>query len=310
MLSVHNNPAASAATPTVHYFRALGCGNEIQLHAGADGEAQRLAQLGIAETNRIEAKYTRYRDDSLTSRINRAAGQDWVEIDDETEALLDYADACHRQSGGMFDLTSGVLRRAWDFRRGVVPTGAEVAALLPLINWQLVERAPGRVRLARPGMELDFGGIGKEYCADRVATILQNAGARHCMVNLGGDIRVIGPHPNGAPWSIGIRHPRTETAILATVNLKQGALATSGDYERYFERYGKRYTHILNPRTGYPVATMRSVTVVAPLCTVAGSLCTLAMLQGERGADFLAKQEFPYLVADHLGRVYDALASP
>jgi thiamine biosynthesis lipoprotein len=307
MLSLRDHPATDVATPTVHYFRALGCGNEIQLHA-TGGEAQRLAQLGIAETNRIETKYTRYRDDSLTSLINRAAGQDWVEIDDETEALLDYADACHRQSGGMFDLTSGVLRRAWDFRRGVVPAGAEVAALLPLIGWQFVERAPGRVRLARAGMELDFGGIGKEYCADRVATVLQNAGAKHCMVNLGGDIRVIGPHPNGAPWAIGIRHPRAETAVLATVNLKQGALATSGDYERFFERDGKRYSHILNPRTGYPVATMRSVTVVAPLCTVAGSLCTLAMLQGERGAGFLADQEFPYLAVDHLGKVYDALA--
>jgi thiamine biosynthesis lipoprotein len=309
MLALRNNPAANASIPSVHYFRALGCGNEIQIHAAA-GDTQRLAQLGIAETNRIEAKYSRYRGDSLTSRINRAAGKDWVPIDEETAALLDFADACHRQSGGLFDLTSGVLRRAWDFRRGVVPAEAEVAALLPLIGWEFVERSAGRVRLAKSGMELDFGGIGKEYCADRVATVLQNAGALHCMVNLGGDIRVIGPHPDGAPWSIGIRHPRAETAVLATVSLRQGALATSGDYERFFERDGKRYTHILNPRTGCPVSGMRSVTVVAPLCTVAGSVCTLAMLRGERGVEFLANQGFPYLAADGHGNVYDALAAP
>jgi FAD:protein FMN transferase len=296
-----------ASTLFIHRFRALGSDNEIQLYAGDAGAAQRLAQTGIDEANRIETKYTRYRDGSLTSRINRCAGGEWVEIDSETAALLDYADTCYRESDGLFDLTSGVLRRAWNFRAAVVPEAAAVAALLPLIGWNLIERYPDRIRLPKPGMELDFGGIGKEYCADRVAATLLDAGAQFGLVNLGGDIRVVGPHPDGRPWAVGIRHPRVEDTLLTTVMLAQGALATSGDYERYFELDGRRYCHMLNPRTGYPVPAMQSVTVVAPLCTVAGSVCTLAMLKGEHGLVYLRSQAFPSIAVDRDGAVHDAL---
>jgi thiamine biosynthesis lipoprotein len=298
-----------ASTLFIHRFRALGSDNEIQLYAGDAGAAQRLAQTGIDEANRIETKYTRYRDDSLTSTINRCAGGDWVEIDSETAALLDYADTCYRESGGLFDLTSGVLRRAWNFRAAVVPDAAIIAALLPLIGWKLIERYPDRIRLPKPGMELDFGGIGKEYCADRVAAALLGAGAQSGLVNLGGDIRVIGPHPGGRPWAVGIRHPRVEGALLTTIMLAQGALATSGDYERYFELDGQRYCHMLNPHTGYPVATMQSVTVVAPLCTVAGSVCTLAMLRGEAGIAYLQNRRLPCIAVDRDGKARDMLAA-
>jgi thiamine biosynthesis lipoprotein len=300
----------SASALFIHRFRALGSDNEIQLYAGDAGAAQRLAQTGIDEANRIETKYTRYRDDSLTSRINLCAGGEWVEIDSETAALLDYADTCYRESEGLFDLTSGVLRRAWNFRVAVVPDAAAVAALLPLVGWKLIERSPDRIRLPKPGMELDFGGIGKEYCADRVAAALLDAGAQFGLVNLGGDIRVIGPHPDGRPWAVGIRHPRVEDALLTTIMLAQGALATSGDYERYFEIDGRRYCHMLNPHTGYPVPTMQSVTVVAPLCTVAGSICTLAMLKGERGLGYLQSQGFPSIAVGFDGKVHDAIAAP
>lgn len=293
----------------VHRFRALGSDNEIQLYASDENEALRLAQHGVDEARRVEAKYTRYRDDSLTSRINCAAGVAWVEIDAETASLLDYADACHRQSEGLFDLTSGVLRRVWNFREAIIPEADAVTALLPLIGWELVERRPGGIRLPKAGMELDFGGIGKEYCADRVAAILAGAGAQSGLVNLGGDIRVIGPHPDGRPWAVGIRHPRLDGAVIATAIISQGALATSGDYERYFERDGKRYCHMLNPRTGYPVATMQSVTVTAPLCTVAGSVCTLAMLRGDAGVDFLRTQGYAFIAVDSRGEVFDALSA-
>jgi thiamine biosynthesis lipoprotein len=299
----------------VHRFRALGSDNEIQLYADDAEAAQRLAQSGIDEAARVEVKYSRYLADSLISRINRAAGGAPIEIDTETGALLDYADTCYRQSGGMFDLTSGVLRRVWDFRRGIVPDSHTVSTLLPLIGWKLVERselktetgtAPA-IRLAKTGMELDFGGIGKEYCADRVAGVLLAAGVRHGLVNLGGDVRVIGPHPDGAPWSVGIRHPRKDSVILTSLRLAQGGLATSGDYERFFERDGRRYCHMLDPHTGYPAATMQTVTVIAPLCTVAGSISTLAMLKGEGGADFLRGQSYPFIAVDADGVIHDML---
>ena len=160
----------------------------------------------------------------------------------------------------------------------------------------------------RAGMEIDFGGIGKEYAADRAASVCMELGVRHGFINLGGDIRVMGPHPDGSPWLMGIVHPRKPPSVLASLGIPSGALATSGDYERYFELDGRRYCHILDPRNGYPVNGLQSVSVVAPLCTVAGSLCTIAMLKGIEGLDFLAQQEMPWLAVDGRGRTSGPLA--
>jgi thiamine biosynthesis lipoprotein len=266
--------------------------------AGADADAaRRAAEHAIADVLRIEAKYSRYRDDSVTSRINAAAGGSPVAIDRETHALLGYADQCHVQSDGLFDITSGVLRRAWNFRRDPprVPSPAELAALLPLVAWADVEWDERSVRLRRAGMEIDFGGIGKEYAADRAATILLDHGLRHGFVDLGGDIRAIGPQPDGTPWRAGVRHPRVAGAAVAAFDLSEGALATSGDYERYFDVDGKRYCHILDPRTGMPVRHWQSISVAAPLCVVAGSCATIAMLRGEGAASFLDAQGVAWL---------------
>jgi thiamine biosynthesis lipoprotein len=154
-------------------------------------------------------------------------------------------------------------------------------------------------------MELDFGGFGKEYAADRAATLLQQLGVRSGLVNLGGDIRLVGPRPDGSAWRLGIQHPRHDTRLLAQLPLAGGALATSGDYERFFERAGRRYCHVLDPRTGWPVAHWQSVSVVAPACLAAGALTTVAMLKGAAAPDFLAGQQVAYLAVDAEGRVHE-----
>jgi len=278
-------------------FRAMAAEHELQLAASDLDLARRAAQAAIADVKRIEAKYSRYRDDSVTSRINQAAGGDAVQIDTETAALLHYAQQCHSQSDGLFDITSGVLRRVWDFKRDppVLPSREEIAAAVALVDWRSVEWSASEVRLPRAGMEIDFGGIGKEYAADRVATILTEHGLRHGLVNLGGDIRAIGPQGDGSPWRVGIRHPRVQDAAVAGFDLAAGALATSGDYERYFEIAGKRYCHILNPQTGMPVAHWQSISVVSPLCVVAGSCATIAMLLEADGPAFLEAQGVQWL---------------
>jgi len=278
-------------------FRAMASDNELQLY-GADRErARRAAEAAIADVRRIEAKYSRYLDDSVTTRINRAAGGAAVEIDSETAALLAYADRCHAQSGGRFDLTSGVLRRAWDFKRRPprIPDEAALTAVVALIGWRDVAWSESSVRLPRAGMEIDFGGIGKEYAADRTATICAEHGIAHGLVNLGGDVRAIGTQPDGTPWRVGIRHPRGEGKAIAYVELADGAVATSGDYERFFEIDGVRYCHIMDPRTGRPVAHWQSVSVVAPLCVVAGSCATIAMLLEADGQAFLEQQRLNYV---------------
>jgi thiamine biosynthesis lipoprotein len=271
--------------------------HEIRLAAADAAAAQRAAEDSIADVLRIEAKYSRYRDDSVTSRVNAAAGKAAVIVDDETHALLEYAGQCYSQSGGLFDITSGVLRRAWNFRRDppAIPSREEIARLLPLIGWRDVEWSDRSVRLPRAGMEIDFGGIGKEYAADRAATILRSRGMRHGLANLGGDIRAIGPQPDGSPWRVGVRHPRADGVAVAGFDLADGALATSGDYERYFEIGGRHYCHILDPTTGMPVTHWQSVSVSAPLCVVAGSCATIAMLRGADAPAFLDAQGVTWL---------------
>jgi thiamine biosynthesis lipoprotein len=282
--------------------------NEVQLHARDRREAETLAQPAIDEVRRIEAKYSRYRGDSMVARINAAAGGAPVATDDETRMLLAYADACHRESGGLFDPTSGVLRRAWRFDSQRVPSDAELASVLPLIGWSRVERDGAHVRLPQAGMELDFGGFGKEYAVDRAAAVLAASGVRSAMVNLAGDLAILGPHPDGSPWGVGIRHPRRGDAVVATVPMHAGALATSGDYERFMEVAGVRHCHILDPRTGRSARGLQSVSVQAPSCLVAGSATTVAMLEGEEGGiAWLEALGLPYLAVRDDGRVANGL---
>lgn len=282
-----------------HYpisFRAMGSPCELQLYAATAGQAEVAAQRALADIELLEARYSRYRDTSLLSHINRVAAQGGaLDLDEETAALLDYADTCYQRSDGLFDISSGLLRRAWNFAAARLPDPAEIHAILPRVGWdKLIWRRP-RLEFPVPGMELDLGGLVKEYAADRAAGLLLAAGIEGGLVNLGGDIRVLGPHPDGRPWRIGIRHPRTADAWLAEVQLHRGAIATSGDYQRCLLIDGRRYGHLLDPRTGWPVAGLASVSLLAPSCLVAGSAASIALLKGAAGPAWLAELGLPHL---------------
>ena len=285
-------------------FRAMSSACELRLEGDDEAALAAAAQRAIDEVLRIEHKYSRYREDSIVSRINAAAGgADAVTVDAETAALLAFAGELHDASEGLFDITSGVLRRAWDFRAGRLPEPAALAALLPLIGWDKVEFGDARVRLPEAGMELDFGGFGKEYAADRAAAVLAAHGVQAALVNLGGDIRALGPRRDGQPWRLGIAHPRQPGAMLAELSLHTGALATSGDYERFIEVDGRRYCHVLHPHTGWPVEHWRSVSVVAPACLAAGTAATIAMLLGAQAPAFLQAEGLRFLPVDAEGRL-------
>ena len=284
-------------------FDAMASRCEIRLAAPDVHTAELLSRRAVAEVRRIEEKYSRYRPDSIVSRLNAAAGVEPVACDKETMALMSYAAALFGASEGLFDITSGVLRKAWDFRRPRVPGPQVLEPLLALIGWQKVECGTEEVFLRRAGMEIDFGGFGKEYAADRAAALLIEAGVRHGYVNLGGDMRFIGPRLDGRPWSIGIQDPRDPDAVVASIPISHGALATSGDYERYFELDGQRYCHILDPRTGMPVRYWRSVSVMAPMAIAAGSCSTIAMLKQQGGLNFLNASDMGYLTVDDQGQM-------
>ena len=297
------NPTAGPLDYGVQ-FVAMASDCEVRLAGVSAARAQTLAALAIAEVRRIETKYSRYRADSVVSRISAAAGNgESIAIDAETAQLLAFATQLFALSDGLFDATSGVLRQVWDFKTGRRPTAQQLAEVLPRIGWNHVNWNDQSARLTRPGMELDFGGFGKEYAADRAATLLANEGAQHGLVNLGGDIRVIGPQADGSPWSMGIRHPRQDNAVIASIPISSGALATSGDYERFFVEGGERFCHILNPRTGWPAQHWQSISVIAPVCVAAGAMSTTAMLKGSDATAFLQEQGVSYLAVDTAGAI-------
>lgn len=285
-------------------FQALGGTNEVQLFASSEAEARRVFEEVVQEVRRIEVTFSRFRADSIVSRINAAAGGEALEVDSETNMLLQVADTLFRISGGLFDITSGALQRVWNFRSPELPTQAAIDAALALVGWQRVEWASGRVRLPVVGMQIDFGGFGKEYAVDRAAAVCLAAGMRSGLVNFGGDVRILGPRPDGSPWRVGIRHPRLRGQVLRQCQLSSGALATSGDYERFKEVDGLRYCHIIHPKTGAPVRELQSVSVFAESCLVAGALSTIAMLSGKvEAAHLLRARGFSGLLVDALGVV-------
>jgi thiamine biosynthesis lipoprotein len=277
-------------------FKAMGSPCVIQCFATSQHTANNVFMMLKAEVARLEQKYSRYLPDSLLSTINRAAGSGQaVAIDAETHSILQFAQQAYALSDGLFDITSGVLRQAWDFNSATMPTAAQLQALLPLIGWAKVQWNQRQIVLPQPGMELDFGGIVKEYAADRCVALL---GRQKCqgMVNLGGDIAVT---PGSHIWDIGIRHPRKGVNDkIASIPLTRGAIAASGDYERCMVLNGKRYNHILNPKTGYPIEGLATACIWAERCVLAGTLTTIAMLQGNKGLEWLKSLKMPYVAVD------------
>jgi len=284
-------------------FKAMGTLCEIQLFSEHPGKAKRLAKRIIADVERLDAKYSRYRPESLLSQINQGAmtGES-IAIDDETAVLLNYAETCYLQSEGLFDITSGVLRRAWRFHAERLPTQQEIDPLLDLVGWRKLHWQAPNLEFTQTGMELDFGGIVKEYAVDRAATLCREANIKHALINLGGDIRLVGPRENGEPWIVGIEHPRHAGQVLLNLSVTRGALASSGDYQRCIVIDGVRYAHILNPKTGWPVKHLAAVSVISDFCVVAGSASTIAMLMEERGPDWLMGLGLPHLWVDVNGK--------
>lgn len=283
-------------------FKAMGSFCEIQLCLESRTHAKAAAnQLG-AEVERLEQKYSRFRHNSFLSEINSSAGSKCgISIDDETRSLFDYALRCFEQSDGLFDVTAGALNRIWDFKNALVPSQQQIDAATSHVGLDKIALKNSQLQLPQ-GMEVDFGGIVKEYAADSAARLARSLGIEHGLVNLGGDFSVIGPRPEGKPWPIAISSP--ETGIMARIGLHDGGLASSGDYERFFIHEGKRYSHILNPKTGWPSSGLRAVSVAANLCSVAGSVATIAMLKDESAAKaWLEDSGLAYVYMDSEGAI-------
>ena len=277
-------------------FKAMGSYCEIQIYDESRIKAKRISQKLATEVARLEKKYSRFRRDSFVNDINKSAGQKFgIKIDSETRSLFNHALTCFEQSNGLFDITAGVLNYIWDFTKTSVPSQAEIDQILPLIGFNKLSWKNSRLYMPT-GMQIDFGGIVKEYAADATAKLGRDLGIEHGLVNLGGDFAVIGAQPDNKPWTIGVANPKEDETLMAKIDLLDGGLASSGDYERCFVHEGKRYSHILNPKTGWPCSGLRAVSVAANLCTVAGSVATIAMLREEEdGIDWLKQSTLSHV---------------
>ena len=272
-------------------FAAMASPCEVLVDTDDRSEAESLLLIAEGEARRIEQKFSRYRTDNLVHRINHSDGQP-VQVDEETAGLIDYAAECYEVSDGMFDITSGVLRRVWKFDGSSrVPAQAEVRDVLRHVGWWRVTW--GNAVLTMPaGMEIDLGGVGKEYAVDRAVGLVAARTGNAFLVNFGGDLVARGPRRGGRPWGVGVDDPeRTGEAAVYRIDLPSGGLATSGDARRFVLHRGRRLGHILNPKTGWPVEDApRAVTVIADTCMEAGALSTLAYLQGPGARHFLETQ--------------------
>lgn len=266
-------------------FSAMASHCELLLRASHLTIARELGECAAEEAWRIEEKYSRRRQDSFWSRLHARRGVP-IDVDEETASLLNYAQRCHRISDGMFDITSGILRRAWGCDdTGCPPEPEAIAALMPFVGLEKIFWRSPTIELP-VGMELDLCAIGRHYAVDRAFELLRERGKGPFLLNFGGDVRVSGPPPHGS-WQISI--PCT------TLQIERGALATCGDPAAQ-ELCG---APLLNPKTGRPVPhAARSITVAAGSCTEAGMLSALALLQGARARQFLNEQGVKYWMLD------------
>ena len=265
-------------------FRAMATQCEVQYTApGGDAQAGPFERAAEGWVHAFEAKFSRFLPGSIVSRINDAAGKDWVTVDPETEGLLSLCDTLHFMTRGVLDPSALPLLRIWNWKADppAVPDKAAIAQALRLVGWPKVRREPGRVFLPEPGMALDFGGFGKEYAVDIVAMIAKDHGIADALVDFGHDLRAAGAPPGRPAWHVGLEDPKSPGKTWASVGLRDKSIASSGDYIRFFSIGGRRYGHIVDPRTGWPVANgCTQATVIADTCLQAGMLSTSAFIAG------------------------------
>ena len=276
-------------------FNAMASPCEVLVESEDKVLAIKLIQAVCKEAKRIENKFSRYLIDNVTYKINNSHGKK-IKLDKETAQLIDFSLTCYQLSDGLFDITSGVLRKVWHFDGSEnIPSKNQVTPLLKKIGLQKLKWSPPFLSVPQ-GMEIDLGGIGKEYAVDSCLKKTQEITTSiPILLNFGGDLICNGPRLNGQAWTVGIESIGGGKNVI--VALKQGALATSGDANRYLYKKGIRYSHILNPITGYPVEkAVRSITVAAESCIEAGLISTIAMLQGQHADSFLIDQEIRYWI--------------
>ncbi len=277
----------------------------------SENEFLSLLEQAVAEVKRIEKLLTTYSDTSETAQINANAGVKPVAVSNETFELIQRALFLSHITQGAFDITyGGIDKRLWNFDRSMtaLPSPEEALQSVYLVNYKnvILDEVAKTVFLKEPGMRIGFGGIGKGFAAEKVKTLLQNAGLTNGIVNASGDLCAWGTQPNGNPWTVGIAHPDLKDAPFSYLSISNRAIATSGTYEKFITINGKRYSHTINPKTGLPVQGIKSVTIIAPNAELADALATPVSVMGIKSGLYLIEQipEVHAIVIDDQNNVF------
>jgi len=289
--------------------KLMGCDFELIVVAPNKKAAASLLWEGVAEITRIERLLTTFSPDSQTSLINRHAAKEPIPVDTELYGLIQRSLHLSAITQGAFDISAGALSRLFRFKERVprLPEKDQLTAALGCTGYRHIRLLPGnRIRLALPGMRISFNAIGKGYAADRVRSLWQAKGVTSGVINASGDLTAWGQQPDGRPWKIGIADPDNPAKPLFCLGVAQTSVATSGNYEQYFEIDGTRYSHNIDPRSGMPVSHTKSVTIISPSAELSDALATAVTVMGHGSGLHLIDQlpETHAIVIDASHRVF------
>ena len=269
--------------------------------------ARASIDLAMEQLRRIDALMSPFKPASELFKINKSASVEPVHVGHEIFNLIAHSMDYSALSDGGFDITYATIGRYYDYRLGLRPTDKQIAAALPNIGYRklLLDSLNTTIKFARPGMSIDLGGIAKGYAVDCAMAELIKQGISRAIVTAGGDTRIIGDRV-GRPWMIGVRDPRNKEKMIAVLPLTDRAISTSGDYERYFERDGVRYHHILDPKTGRSITSTRSVTIIGPDATTTDALSTSIFVLGPKKGMALVETlpGIEAVIVDAQGKMY------
>ena len=266
-------------------LKLMGNRFDISVEAGNMADAEEIIELAVCEIRRIEKLLTTFDDESLTNRLNKMAGIAPVKVNEEFFQLVQRAQRISELTQGAFDLSYGSIdKRLWNFDTSLkeLPDRDTAKEKVRLINYHniILDEVAGTIFLKEKGMRIGFGGIGKGYAADRAKRVLAETGVKSGIVNASGDLTTWGNQPNGNPWTIGIADPDSAGKPFSYMNITDMSVATSGNYEKFITIGGKRFSHTIDPRTGYPVTGIKSVTIISPSAELADAMATPVMVMG------------------------------
>lgn len=287
--------------------RLMGSAFEFVLIAQQD-TGEKLLDECVDEVKRIEALLTEFSDASQTTQINKAAGYHAVKVDTETFQIIQRSLRISKLTQGAFDITSGVLKKLYNFKGASfsLPDKKLIQQTLQKVGYQKIELSENKVKLQTTGMHIGFGAIGKGYAADKVKTLLLKRGIESGVINASGDLTAWGTRLDGSLWKVAIADPNDKEKVIAWIPIKNASVATSGDYEQYFEYQGKRYSHTIDPKTGLPVSGIKSVTIVSPGAELSDALATAVFTMGvEVGLHFVKQLPQTHaLIVDEDNKVF------